>query len=118
MSRRTLGVVPAAWTSKLPPSIAPVFRRTSGGWITGPALVSATSRASAHGRTAGKSSASRGRTRALRDAGNTPTGRLVARTGAVTAGGAVLLAGYGSDPVSASASGNVPPARTIPPATA
>src|SRR5437870_1477519 len=90
MSRRTLGVVPAAWTSKLPPSIAPVFRRTSGGWITGPALVSATSRESAHGRTAGKSSASRGKTRGPRDAGNTPIGRLAARRGALTTAGAVF----------------------------
>src|SRR2546430_2268521 len=38
MSRRTRGVVPAAWTSKRPPSIGPVLRSTSGGWITRPPL--------------------------------------------------------------------------------
>ena len=113
MSRRTLGVVPAAWTSYRPASIGPALRSTSGGWITGPALVSATSRASTHGRTAAKSSASRGRTPALRDAGNTPTGRLAARTGAFTTVGAVFRARYGSVPVSANASGKVPSARAM-----
>ena len=40
-------------------------------------------------------------------------GRLAARTGAFTTAGAVLRARYGSVPVSASASGSVPPARAI-----
>jgi len=39
--------------------MGPAFRSTSGGWITGPAFVSATSSASTHGRTPGKSSAIR-----------------------------------------------------------
>ena len=48
-----------------------------------------------------------------RDAGNTPTGRLAARTGAATVAGPVLRVRYGSVPVSANASGSVPPARAI-----
>src|SRR5207245_2682321 len=69
IKRRTLAVVPAAWTSKRPPSIAPAFRSTSGGWITGPALVSAASSASTHGRAAGNRSASRAKVCLPREAG-------------------------------------------------
>ena len=79
----------------------PAFRRTSGGWITGPAFVSATSSASTHGRTAGKSSAIRATVGSLREAGKTPRGRFAARTGADTVAAPVLRARYGSVPVSA-----------------
>ena len=84
MSLRTLAVVPTACTSKQPWSMAPALRRTSGGWITGPAFVSATSTASTHGRVAGNSSLMRARAVLAREDGNTPTGRLAARTGAAT----------------------------------
>ena len=118
MSRRTRGVVPAAWMSKRPPSIGPVFRSTSGGWMTGPAFVSATSSASAQRRIAGKSSASRASTASVRDAGKTPVGRFAARTAALTSAGPVLRVRYGSVPVSASAPGMLPPARARPRASA
>ena len=92
MSRRTLGVVPEAWTSKRPASMAPALRSTSGGWITVPALVSAASRTSWQGRIAGKSAARRSMVSAVSAAGNTPVGRLAARTGAATSAGPVLRA--------------------------
>ena len=72
--------------SKVPPSIEAAFTSTSGGWITGPALVSATSSASTHGRVAGNSALMRSSATFEREAGNTPTGRLAARTGARHAG--------------------------------
>src|SRR5882672_4556833 len=112
MRQRTLGVVPAAWTSKRPPSIGPAFRSTSGGCITGPVFVSAASRASAHGRMDGKSSARRARVGSTRDAGKTPSGRLAARTGAETLVTPVFRARYGSVPVSASANGRFALAET------
>src|SRR5438552_10237742 len=113
MSRRVRSVVPAAWISNVPRSMAPALTSTSGGWITGPTLVSATSTASTHGRVAGYSSRTRASASLDRDAGKTPTGRLPARTGAATAAGPVLRARYGSVPVSASASGSARPARAI-----
>src|SRR5437773_6452834 len=75
----------------------PAFRRTSGGWMTGPAFVSATSSASTHGRTAGKSSAIRATVGSLREAGKTPRGRFAARTGADTVAAPVLRARYRSE---------------------
>ncbi len=53
-----------------------------------------------------------------REAGNTPTGRLAARTGADTAAGPVLRVRYGSVPLSAKANGSGPPARARSRATA
>ena len=113
MSRRALGVGPAAWTSKRPASIAPAFSSTSGGWITGPAFVSAASSTSAHGRTAGNSSANRASAASRCEAGKTPTGRVAARTGAATTAGPVFRATYGPRPVSPRACGRAPPARAI-----
>src|SRR5262245_32309497 len=92
--------------------MAPALTRTSAGWITAPTLVSAASRASAHGRVAGKSSATRASASFEREAGKTAAGRLAARTGALTAAGDVVRARYGSVPVSANANGRRPPARS------
>ncbi len=110
--RRTLAVVPCACTSNRPPSIAPRFSSTSGGWMIGPAFVRAASSASTQGRT-GKSGASFASTASVRCAGNTPVGRFAARTGALTSAGAVFRARYGSVPVSARANGRRPPARAM-----
>ena len=111
MSLRALAEVPAAWMSKRPASIEAALTSTSGGWITGPTLVSAASSASTHGRDAGNSALIRWSPTLEREPGNTPTGRLAARTGAATVAGPVLRARNGSVPVSANASGSVAPAR-------
>ena len=92
--------------SNVPPSIEAAFTSTSGGWMTGPALVSAASSASTHGRAAGNSALMRSSATFEREAGNTPTGRLAARTGADTAAGPVLRVRYGSVPLSANANGS------------
>ena len=75
--------------------------------------VDETSRAFTQARVAGYSSRTRASASFARDAGNTPTGKFAARTGAATAAGPVLRARYGSVPVSASASGRGLPARAI-----
>src|SRR5689334_4153388 len=98
MSRRALGEVPAAWMSKRPASIEPALTSTSGGWMTTPALVSAASSASTQGRLAGNSAVIFVSAAGVRDPGNTPTGRLAARTGALTVVGPVLRVRYGKVP--------------------
>ena len=79
--------------------------------MTGPTLVSAASSVSTHGRAAGNNARIRSSAAFAREAGKTPTGRLAARTGALTAAGPVLRVRYGSVPVSANARGCVAPAR-------
>jgi hypothetical protein len=98
---RIAGWVPSLWMSQRSKCCSgPAFMMMSGGWMIGPAFMSAPESASSIGSTAGNALATTPSARAESSAGRAPVGSRVARTEMRVSVGPILRASQGSVPVS------------------
>ena len=114
MTARIEAWVPSLWMSHSSKcSSGPAFIRISGGWMIGPAFISAPSRASRIGSTEGNARAMTPSARIRPRAGMDPVGRRVARTLIATSAAPCLRHSQGRVPVSAqSIAASLPASRT------